>query len=118
MFTFHSPIIRENNWKICFKTSEELFKDFYSNNNEEVKEKINGYTEYSTLTIYLDKDLKKDKMIETLRKQLLNLYLWETGQQDRYFNEEELCDLASVSIPIIYENAEKIIDKLKKENKI
>ena len=28
-------------------------------------------------------------------------YLWETGQQDRRYTEEELCDLMSIAAPLI-----------------
>lgn len=79
--------------------------------DEEVR--LHGITEYATQTIYIDKDLDGFPLVKALRHELMHIYLWETGQQGRIFNEEELCDLMSVAIPLINKTADEIIIRLK-----
>lgn len=117
MFTFNSPVIYENIWKISLKTNKELRKIYFEGRKEEKKEELGGILEYSSSTIYIDKDLDDDLLGRALRKQLMNLYLWETGQQDHLFTEEEFCDLTSVAAPLICKTADNIILMLKKDMK-
>lgn len=113
MFTFNSPVISENVWKICFKSQEEMIKIYYEGREEEKKEKKEGMIEYISFTIYIDKDLDDASLLKTLRKQLMRIYLWETGQQDHMFTEEEFCDLNSVAAPLICKTANEIASRLK-----
>lgn len=117
MLEFYSPVIHENVWKISLKTNKELRKIYFEGRKEEKKEELGGIIEYSSSTIYIDKDLDDDLLERALRKQLMNLYLWETGQQDHLFTEEEFCDLTSVAAPLICKTADNIILMLKKDMK-
>lgn len=117
MLEFYSPVIHENIWKISLKTNKELRKIYFEGRKEEKKEELGGIIEYSSSTIYIDKDLDDDLLERALRKQLMNLYLWETGQQDHLFTEEEFCDLTSVAAPLICKTADNIILMLKKDMK-
>ena len=117
MLEFYSPVIHENVWKISLKTNNELRKIYFEGRKEEKKEELGGVIEYSSSTIYIDKELDDDLLGRALRKQLMNLYLWETGQQDHLFTEEEFCDLTSVAAPLICKTADNIILMLKKDMK-
>lgn len=117
MIKFNSPVIHENIWKIYLKTNKEVSDFYYEDKKNVEKEKIYSVIEYRTSTIYIDKELDDNSTLKALRKKLVNLYLWETGQQDHSFNEEEFCDLASVSIPLIYKIAENLLLKIKEEKK-
>lgn len=117
MLEFYSPVIHENVWKISLKTNKELRKIYFEGRKEEKKEELGGVIEYSSSTIYIDKELDDDLLGRALRKQLMNLYLWETGQQDHLFTEEEFCDLTSVAAPLICKTADNIILMLKKDMK-
>lgn len=43
----------------------------------------------------------------------MNLYLWETGQQNHLFTQEEFCDITSVAAPLICKIADYIVLKRK-----
>ena len=113
MFTFKSPAISKNIWKLCFRDREEMNKIFFENRpvNEEMR--ISGVTEYTTSTVYIDKDLDGFILVKTLRHELMHIYLWETGQQDRVYNEEEVCDVMSVAGPVICKAVDDIMLRLK-----
>lgn len=113
MFTFKSPAISKNIWKLCFRDKNEMNKIFYEGNTLEEDARIHGITEYITQTIYIDKELDGFLLVKALRHELSHIYLWETGQQGRIFNEEEICDLMSVATPTICKTADEIIVRLK-----
>lgn len=113
MFTFKSPAIPKNIWKLCFRTREEMNRIYYENRPVDEETRIHGITEYITQTVYIDKEIDGFNLSKVLRHELTHIYLWETGQQDRVLNEEETCDLMSVAAPVIYKTAEEIIFRLK-----
>ena len=113
MFTFVSPAISKNIWKLCFRDREEMTKIYYENRTPDENVRLHGITEFITSTIYIDKDLDGFALAKALRHELTHIYLWETGQQDRVMNEEEICDFMSVAAPIIYKTANDIIIRLK-----
>lgn len=115
MFTFNSPIIHENIWKIYLKTKKELIKIYYGEIKDD--EDIEGIIDYIDSTIYLDKNLDDISLKKELRKKLMHLYLWETGQQEHRFTEEEFCDLTSVAAPLICRTADDIFLRIKKYEK-
>lgn len=116
MFEFKSPVIPEHIWKISLKTPKEMLKIYYEDRPIE-QEKIEGITEYIISTIYIDETLDDKELLRTLRKQLMRLYLFETGQQNRKFTEEEFCDLMSVASPLICKTANRLKRLVKGENK-
>lgn len=113
MFTFVSPANSKNIWKLCFRDREEMNKIFYENRLVDEETRLHGITEYITQTIYIDKDLDGYLLGKALRHELTHIYLWETGQQDRVMNEEELCDFVSVVSPLITKTASDIMLRLK-----
>ena len=112
-FTFKSPAIPKNIWKLCFRDRAEMTKIYYENRTPDEEARIHGITEYVTSTIYIDEDLDGFLLAKALRHELTHIYLWETGQQGRVFDEEELCDIMSVAAPSIYKTADEIIFRLK-----
>lgn len=76
--------------------------------------RLHGITEYLTSTIYIDKELEGFLFVKALRHELMHIYLWETGQQERNYTEEEICDLISVAAPLICQTANNLLSKLKK----
>lgn len=112
-FTFKSPAIPKNIWKLCFRGKEEMNRIFYEGRTPDDDTRIHGITEYITSTIYIDKDLDGFLLAKTLRHELTHVYLWETGQQGRINNEEETCDLLSVAAPVICKTTDEIILRLK-----
>ena len=112
-FTFKSPAIPKNIWKLCFRDREEMTKIYYENRIPDEEARIHGITEYVTSTIYIDKDLDGFLLAKALRHELTHIYLWETGQQDRVMNEEEQCDFMSVAGPIITQAANEILLRLR-----
>lgn len=117
MYQFNSPIIYDNIWQICLKTKKELNEIYNKDRKEAIEDDLGGIIEYSSSTIYLDKNLDDDSFRKSLRKQLMNLYLWETGQQDHLFTQEELCDLASVAASLICKTTENLILQIKQNLK-
>ena len=113
MFTFKSPVISKNVWKLCFRDRAEMNKIYYENRPVDEETRLHGITEYITSTIYIDKDLDGFLLAKTLRHELTHIYLWETGQQDRVYNEEELCEVMSVAAPLITKSANDILLRLK-----
>ena len=113
MFSFKSPAISKNIWKLCFRDKEEMNRIYYEGKTPEENSRIHGITEYITSTVYIDKDLDGFLLSKTLRHELTHIYLWETGQQDRMLNEEEVCDLMSVAAPAISKLTDEIIFRLK-----
>ena len=86
---------------------------FYENKPVDENTRINGITEYITQTIFIDKELDGYILGKTLRHELMHIYLWETGQQDRVINEEETADLVSVAAPMIVKTADEIMLRLR-----
>ena len=115
MIKFKSPVISNNTWTLCLKNKEEMAKIYFDNGNQEVGIRLHGITEYITSTIYIDKELEDFLLVKALRHELMHIYLWETGQQDRKYTEEEICDLISVAAPLICQTADEIVLRLKKE---
>ena len=113
MFTFHSPAISKNIWKLCFRDKEEMTRIFYEGRTPDEDTRLHGITEYITSTIYIDKDLDGFLLAKALRHELMHVYLWETGQQGRINNEEEVCDLISVAAPAVCKTADEIMLRLK-----
>jgi hypothetical protein len=113
MFTFKSPTIPKNIWKLCFRDRAEMNRIFYENRPVEEEVRLHGITEYISQTIYIDKDLDGFLLAKALRHELTHIYLWETGQQDRVMNEEEICDLISVAAPTICKAVDDIMLRLK-----
>lgn len=113
MFTFKSLVIPKNIWKLCFRDKKEITKIFYKNKISSEESQIYGVIDYVTSTIYIDKELDGFLLAKTLRHELTHIYLWETGQQNRIYNEEEICNLISVASPIISKTVDEIIFRLK-----
>ena len=114
MFTFNSPAISKNIWKLCFRSTKEMNNIFYEDGETPEKGvRLHGITEYHTQTIYIDKELDGFLLGKALRHELTHIYLWETGQQNREYTEEEVCDLISVAGPIINKTANDIMLRLK-----
>ena len=113
MFSFKSPAIPTNIWKLCFRNREEMNRIFYEGRPPDEEIRLHGITEYITSTIYIDKDLDGFLLAKALRHELMHVYLWETGQQGRINNEEETCDLLSVAAPAICKTTDEIILRLK-----
>lgn len=86
---------------------------FYENRPVDEETRIHGITEYVTQTIYVDDELDGFLLGKVLRHELTHVYVWETGQQDRVYNEEELCDVLSVASPIICKTADEIMLRLR-----
>ena len=112
-FTFKSPANSKNIWKLCFRDRDTMNKIFYENRPIDEETRINGITEYITQTVYIDKELDGYLLAKTLRHELTHVYLWETGQQGRVYNEEELADIISVATPDIVQTANNIILRLR-----
>ena len=98
---FVSPVNPKNIWTLCFKDRDEMNRIFYENRPIDQETRLHGITEYISQTIYIDKDLDGFLLGKALRHELTHVYLWETGQQDRILNEEEICDFMSVAGPVI-----------------
>lgn len=113
MFSFKSPINSKNVWKLCFRDKNEMNRIYYENRPIDETVRLQGITDFINMTIYIDKELDGFPLAKALRHELTHIYLWETGQQDRVMNEEELCDFMSVAIPIIYKSVDNIIVRLK-----
>jgi hypothetical protein len=113
MFTFKSPAIPKNIWKLCFRNEKEMNDIFYEGKQPEDDARIHGITEYITSTIYIDKQLDGFLLGKALRHELMHIYLWETGQQGRDYTEEEVCDLMSVAGPLVNRCADEIMLRLR-----
>ena len=113
MFSFKSPAISKNVWKLCFRDRAEMNRIYYENRTPDENARIHGITEFVTSTIYIDKDLDGFTLIKALRHELTHIYLWETGQQDRVMNEEETADFMSVAGPVICKCADDLMLRLR-----
>ena len=110
---FTSPINQKNIWKLCFRDRDEMNRIYYENRSVDQEIRLHGLTDYITQTIYVDKDLDGFLLGKTLRHELTHVYLWETGQQDRVLNEEEIANLVSVAAPIICKCADTLMLRLR-----
>lgn len=112
-FTFKSPAISKNIWTLCFRDKEEMNRIYYEGKSTEDNGRLFGITEFVSSTIYIDKDLDGFVLAKTLRHELAHVYLWETGQQDRVMNEEEVCEFMSIATPAIQKTTDEILLRLK-----
>ena len=113
-FTFKSPAIPKNIWKLCFRDKKTMNDIYYEGRTPDDEARIHAITEYITQTVYIDKELDGFLLSKVLRHELTHIYLWETGQQAREnYNEEEICDILSVAAPIICKTTDEIILRLK-----
>lgn len=113
MFTFKSPVNPKNVWKLCFRDKETMNKIFYEDKTPDDDTRIHGITEFITSTIYIDKELDGFPLTKTLRHELTHVFLWETGQQNRVYNEEELCEVMSIAAPEVCRVTDEIMLRLK-----
>lgn len=113
MFTFKSPANPKNIWKLCFRDRKEMSQIYFEDRKPDEEMRILGVTEYITSTVYIDKEIDGFVLSKILRHELTHVYLWETGQQDRIFNNEELCDVMSIAAPEITKAVDDIILRLK-----
>lgn len=114
IFTFKSPAISKNIWKLCFKSQEEMDRIYYEGRQPEDGTRIHGITEYISQTIFIDKELDGFPLVKVLRHELTHIYLWETGQQGREkYTEEDICDIMSIAAPVICKTTDEIILRLK-----
>lgn len=113
MFTFKSPGISKNIWKLCFRNREEMNRIFYEGRTPDEETRLHGITDYITSTVYIDEELDGFLLAKALRHELTHIYLWETGQQNRVYNEEEVCDLMSVAGPTISKSVSDIMLRLR-----
>jgi len=113
MFLFKSPVNPKNTWGLCFRSRDDMNRLYYENRPVEEGTRIHGITEYVTQTVYIDKELDGFLLGKVLRHEMTHIYLWETGQQDRVMNEEEVADLMSVAAPIITKAVSDILLRLK-----
>lgn len=114
MIPFKSPICSEHIWHLCLKTNKEIEELYYSDIKKKEQEKdIHGIIEYITSTIYIDKNLDDVLMVKEIRKQLMRIYLYDTGMDNILYSEENFCDIVSVASPVICKKAEKIFSKIK-----
>ena len=109
MFEFKSPAHQKNIGKLCFRDRKEMNNIFYEDRPVDDETRIHGITEYITQTVYIDKELDGFLLGKALRHELTHIYLWETGQQSRILNEEEIADLISVAAPVICKTADEIM---------
>lgn len=116
MFTFKSPAISKNTWKLYFKPREEMLKIFYEDTEPEENSRILGVTDYKNSTVYIDKELNGFILVKTLRHELMHIYLWETKKKKYLYNETEICEIISVATPLICKLTDNIILRLKKEH--
>lgn len=114
MIPFKSPICSEHIWHLCLKTNKEIEKLYYSDTKKKEQDKeIHGIIEYINSTIYIEKNLDDVLMVKEIRKQLMRIYLYDTGMDNILYSEETFCDIASVVSPVICKKAEKIFSKIK-----
>lgn len=113
MFSFKSPVNKNNIWKLCFRDKDEMNRIYYENKPTEEDTRICGITEYITQTVYIDKDIDGFLLAKTLRHEITHIYLWETGQQGRLMNEEEIADFIGVAAPTICKCANEIMLRLR-----
>ena len=88
-------------------------KLYYENRAPEEDARIHGLTEFISSTIYIDEELDGFLLAKTLRHELAHVYVWETGQQGRIYNEEEICEVLSVAAPAICKTTDDIMFRLK-----
>jgi len=113
MFTFKSPANPKNIWTLCFRDRKTMDNLFYEGRQPDDNARIHGFTEFVNSTIYIDKELDGVPLSKVLRHELTHVYLWETGQQNRMCNEEEICEIMSVAAPEICRVTNEIILRLK-----
>ena len=72
-----------------------------------------GITIYSENTIYLNKDSKN--MLKTLKHELMHAWLFEYGhnQDEKEFNNEDICEIVACSNDFINE----VVEKYRKQNR-
>lgn len=73
-----------------------------------------GLTDCINQTIYLDKDLKKERMKQTLVHELTHAYINEYCPSDM-FDEEELCNFVAIYSEDIVKEADRIYEEIKSE---
>lgn len=118
MIPFKSPICSEHIWYLCLKTNKEIEEIYYSNNKKKEQDKeIHGIIEYITSTIYIDKNLDDVLFVKEIRKQLMRIYLYDTGMDDILYSEENFCDVVGVAAPLICNRTDEIISEIKKERR-
>jgi len=61
-----------------------------------------GETDPKTQIITIAPDLPPHRFVDTLLHEALHAYLYETGQQDRHFSEEEMCTVAACAMTSLF----------------
>lgn len=89
----------------CNNVRYEIIEKEQLDNKEDV-----GYTDYQNRQIILKK-LDKDFMVKTLKHELTHVWLYEYGhnQDEKEFNNEDVCEIVASSNDFINEAIEQYI---------
>lgn len=97
--------INSSEWEIKEISLLELNQK-YIDTHDEVQGKglyVFGLCRYPEHIIYLNKELHRDQLKETLKHELTHCYLWSVGMQFDKFEEEDICNIVSSSNSFINE---------------
>lgn len=100
--------INSDKWKIKMISDAEVNKLVDNKENEFT----HGFTDYKTLTIYLNEEAPNYK--KTLYHELTHVYMYESGnvQWDKTFNNEDICEICSCSHEFVHEVVEHYLKKI------
>ncbi len=90
----------------CNNARYEIIEKEQLDNKEDV-----GYTDYQSRQIILKK-LDKDFMVKTLKHELTHVWLYEHGhnQDEKEFNNEDVCEIVASSNDFINEVLERYLN--------
>jgi len=96
-------VINKRNWNVKLVAEDSKYLCV------EEGEEVCGITSFAKATIYLNKEIDKDVMKDTIVHELTHAYLFTYGfNQFENFNEENVCDVFGAFCLDLSENAKKI----------
>lgn len=98
-------------WDIQLADREYLI-DRYNHEHEEKCTYAFGVTDYVNHIVYINKELSPQQFKKTLLHELTHAYIWSVGMCNYDdFSEENVCDIVSSCLEIIYKIADDFLSK-------
>lgn len=99
-------LMNNREWNIIQIDKEQLIDLYKLITKDENVETVYGLTNYEKKIVYINYKICKEKMIQTLKHELMHVYIEEYCAQKEEYDEEELCNISANSHDIIHKIVE------------
>ena len=92
-------VMKLGNWTLKLVPRNEIMKLYKDESSEDEGVRyVFGMTSYPTRTIFINREMHEDQIIQTLKHELTHAYIWEAGLYNApHYTDEMVCDIVACS---------------------